>query len=72
MSTAMELSIALSCPVALAKSQRWITISSMGIIMKWPAGISPKGVGTMVERSMPLAADITLSVIDFKAASPPS
>ena len=42
----MELSIAKSWPVALARSHLWIRMSPKGIIRRLPAGISPKGEGT--------------------------
>ena len=70
--SAIELSMTLFWPAALAKSQRWTSMSIVGIIKKCQAGISPKGVATTVVRSIPVAVAITRSVIDLKAASPPS
>ena len=53
-------------PVAVDRSQLWITMSPMGIMRKPPAGIGPKGVSTVDDISMDLAVASTAAVLARK------
>lgn len=65
-------SMSVFWPVAVDRSQLWITMSPMGIMRNPPAGIGPKGVSTVDDISMDLAVASTAAVLARKTASAPS